>query len=113
MHYQAKAGDLRARLKGDELVAALAVLYREQHDAERTISAQLAAEARQRQRTVLRELQLRRNNRRKQLTEEARAAAKTPPRRRRPSQRRKPTTKGPRASLRPREFTPFQRERLL
>ena len=98
MHYQARAGDLRAQLKGDELVAALAALYREQQAAERALSAQLAAEARQLQRVVLREMQQRRARRRKQLTEEARAAAKTPPRRqrRRPQQRRKPRPKGAR-----------------
>ncbi len=96
MHYQARAGDLRARLKGDELVAALAALFSEQQTAERALSAQLAAEARQLQRGVLREMQLRRAKRRQQLAEEARAAAKPLPRRqrRRPRQRRNPGPKG-------------------
>ena len=99
MHYQAKAADLRSRLRGSELADALSALYREQKAAERALGEQLAGEARQRRRSVLRKLQQRRGKRRKLLLEEARAAAKPPPKsqRRRPRKHRKPKPTGPRA----------------
>jgi hypothetical protein len=100
MQYQGRAAGLRARFKGDELIAALAALHSEQKSAERALRTQLAAEARQRQRSVLRELQVRRRNKRTQLSNAGHAATnKDPPRRnrRRPQRQRKPRPKGPRA----------------
>jgi hypothetical protein len=98
MHFQARAADLRSRLRGNELADALSALSREQKAAERALGEQLSHEARQRRRTVLREMQQRRAKQRKSLVAEARAAAKPPPKsqRRRPRKRRKPAPKGPR-----------------
>lgn len=99
MTYQARAADLRARFKGEELLAALAALHSEHKAAERDLSAQLAGEARQRQRAVLQDLQSRRKNKRRQLTDAARAASRRKPAtdQRNPSRkRRKRAAKAPR-----------------
>jgi hypothetical protein len=98
MTYQARAADLRTRLQGEELIAALAALQSEQKAAVRDLTTQLAIEARQRRRAVLQQLQARRKIKRRQLAEATGAAAGHKPatHRRSPSRRRRRAGKAPR-----------------
>lgn len=95
--YGRKIADVRARLSGPSLIAALAALRQEHVAAERSLSAQLSGQARQRRREALASLRARRKERGGHFNVAAeRAATPAHSQKRRPRRRRrKRDLKGP------------------